>query len=99
MVQSFVGAALPPMWATEQTPRDNMAAGVWRADAWTPASCPTGLRTSDTGVTYCQFAGALFELPLSGLGAIAPYLRMNEHCGSRWPAYARCPAVNATCAC
>ena len=94
-----LGAALPPRWETEPAPRDNWAADVWAAAGWDAVTCPTGLRRSTTGVAYCQFAG-LYALPLDGVGAVGPpYPHANEGCGSRWPAYTRCPGNQTACRC
>lgn len=94
-----LGAALPPLWPPEQTPRDNWSADLWDAAGWNASSCPTGLARSDSGVPYCQFAGALYKMPLLGAGTLAPYARMNEACGSRWPEYDRCADNSTTCKC
>ena len=96
-----LGIGAPKIWETEQTPRDNVVAGMWDASGWDAESCPWGLGVSgNTSVTFCQFAGKLYKLPLEGAGAYPLYARMNEKCGSRWPQYARCGnSTSGSCEC
>ena len=97
-LQAGLGRALPPMWATEQVPRDNWVAALWDADGFNETSCTWGASVSDTGVRFCQFAGSRAQ-PMTGASSLPIYAHMNEHCGSQWPAYTRCSDGNATCEC
>lgn len=95
--------SLPPgVWLeTEQAPRDNVAAALWDTEGWTPETCPTGFARSGgaSNATFCQFAGALFALPLDDVGSVGLYEGMNEACGSQWPDYQRCQGGGDKCEC
>lgn len=101
-LQAGLGAALPPLWATEQVPRDNWVAQLWDNEAFRgppgDGGCVWGASISDTGLRFCQFAGSRAQ-PMTAANSVPVYARMNEHCGSRWPAYERCPAGVKDCPC
>ena len=72
---------------------------MFDATYWTPANCPTGLWTPTGGRgRVCQLMGA-DRMPLDAYNSIPLYARMNERCGSAWPAFARCDDGSTTCAC
>jgi hypothetical protein len=94
-----LGALLPPITATEQTPRDNFMLGIWDGDYYSAANCPAGLISPVGGNgSACQIMGA-FVMPLNGFNTIQPYARMNEACVTRWPDYERCPGGGEACQC
>jgi hypothetical protein len=88
---------LPPLWATEQVPRDNWVAALWDADGFNATSCPWA-SVSDTGTRFCQFAGSRAQ-PMTAANSLPVYARMNEHCGSQWPAFERCTGGGTSCSC
>jgi hypothetical protein len=86
---------LAPFNATEQTPTDNVKWALWDGGFWNAGNCPVGLwRPSSSNGTVCQIMGPV-RMPLDGFNTIPHYARINEHCGSQWPDYARCVGQGA----
>lgn len=85
--------------ATEQTPIDNVRMAIFDPAYWTLANCPVGLWTPTDGHgTVCQLMGS-DRMPLNAYNTVPLYPRLNQHCGSAWPAYARCADGTSTCEC
>jgi len=88
---------LPEFQGSEQTPKDNYQFQIFEPKVFNKDNCPVGLHETDTG-NYCQLMGQ-WRLPLGGYNSIKLYPNMNNHCGSQWPSFDRCPGGGIDCQC
>jgi hypothetical protein len=95
--QHGFGSQLPDFQGSEQTPKDNYQMAIFDQGFFDKTNCPTGLRETDNG-NYCQLMGQ-WQLDLNEYNSIGLYPQMNNHCGSQWPKYQRCPDGSNNCQC